>query len=69
MSFIDVKKCPIYVTWLHLMRIDTAALAFYLATAVPARIAPQGEEVLVDQSHLCLHRHLSNTSATFLSER
>lgn len=34
-------------------------------------IAPRAEEMLVDQSHLCLHHHLSNIRLLlqFLSER
>lgn len=43
----------------------------FILDAVCGRIHPRAEEMIVDQSHLCLHHHLSNIRLLlqFLSER
>lgn len=54
-----------------LLRSDTAAFALCSVALVRVRITPRAEEMIVDQSHLCLHHHLSNIRLVlqFLSER
>lgn len=58
----DTNIRRIYFTRMRLPRKDTAAFPLYWLSRIALDgIAPPAEEMLLDQSHLCLHHHLSNT--------